>query len=182
MTVAGLGSYRVLAGTARDGDTVVTGLPLADLDDTIFWLVGLQAALSGAALLAAGLAAAVIVRRTLRPLHRVATLATHVTALPLARGEVELDERVPAADTDPAPRSVRSGPRSTSCSTMSAAPCLRARPARRGSGSSSPMPATSCALRWRRSGATPSSPGGAASRSPRTSRTRWCGSSPRPSG
>lgn len=80
---------------------LVTGLPLAGVHETVLWLVGVQGVLSGAALLAAGLAAAVIVRRTLQPLHRVASLATQVTGLPLERGEVELDARVPAADTDP---------------------------------------------------------------------------------
>jgi len=114
VTLPGLGDYRVLASTSStsstvgtgdrgaDGDdVVVTGLPLAGVHDTVFWLVGLQAVLSGAALLGAGCAAAKIVQRTLQPLHRVATLATHVTDLPLSRGEVELAERVPVADTDP---------------------------------------------------------------------------------
>ena len=52
-------------------------------------------------LLIAGVAGALIVRATLRPLNRVAATATRVTELPLDRGEVALAVRVPAADTDP---------------------------------------------------------------------------------
>ena len=99
--IPGRGDYRVFARAAPDGDVLLTGLPLDDVHEPVVKLVAVQAGLIGAALLAAGLAAALIVRRALRPLARVATLATHVTALPLERGEVDLDERVPAADTDP---------------------------------------------------------------------------------
>jgi two-component system OmpR family sensor kinase len=53
------------------------------------------------ALVAAGWAGAVIIRRTLKPLNRVAATATRVSELELDRGEVELAQRVPAADTDP---------------------------------------------------------------------------------
>ena len=101
VAVADLGDYRVLASRAPGGDVVVTGLPMADVDDAVLLLAGLQGGLSAAALLAAGLAAAAIVTRTLRPLHRVAGVATQVAGLPLDRGEVELGVRVPPADTDP---------------------------------------------------------------------------------
>jgi len=42
-----------------------------------------------------------IVRRSVRPLERVAETARKVAALPLDRGEVDLAVRVPARDTDP---------------------------------------------------------------------------------
>ena len=51
------------------------------------------------ALLGGGIAGAVLVRRELRPLERVADTAVKVSALPLDRGEVELAERV--RDVDP---------------------------------------------------------------------------------
>jgi two-component system, OmpR family, sensor kinase len=54
-----------------------------------------------AGLLAAAVAGVLVVRRTLRPLERVAATATRVTELPLASGEVSLAERVPETDTDP---------------------------------------------------------------------------------
>jgi two-component system OmpR family sensor kinase len=50
-------------------------------------------------LLGAGVAGAVVVRRELRPLERVAATAARVSALQLDRGEVSLVERVP--DVDP---------------------------------------------------------------------------------
>src|SRR5690606_38040461 len=49
-------------------------------------------------LAAAVLAGAVVVRRALRPLERVAATAAVVTAMPLDRGEVVLSARVPDAD------------------------------------------------------------------------------------
>jgi HAMP domain-containing protein len=53
----------------------------------------------GVTLLGAAVAGAVLVRRELRPLDRVADTAAKVSALPLYRGEVELAERV--HDVDP---------------------------------------------------------------------------------
>jgi two-component system OmpR family sensor kinase len=52
-------------------------------------------------LVIAGWAGALIVRGTLRPLRRVASTATRVSELKLDRGEVQLAQRVPTADTDP---------------------------------------------------------------------------------
>jgi two-component system, OmpR family, sensor kinase len=69
-------------------------------------LLGLAAA-AGAGIL--------IVRRTLRPLRRVAATATHVSELPLDRGEVALPVRVPEADTDPRTEVGQVGAAGTSC-------------------------------------------------------------------
>jgi two-component system, OmpR family, sensor kinase len=63
--------------------------------------VAVEAAVAVVALVAAALAGTLIVRRTLRPLRRVAATAARVSALPLERGEVDLAERVSVADTDP---------------------------------------------------------------------------------
>jgi two-component system OmpR family sensor kinase len=52
------------------------------------------------AVIIAGLAGVVIIRRTLRPLDRVAATATRVSELELDRGEVDLAQRVPEAFTD----------------------------------------------------------------------------------
>ena len=101
ITVPGQGGFRVLASSTPDGDVLVTGLPLREVDDTLAQLIAVETGVSAGGLLLAGLLAAVIVRRTLRPLSRVATLATHVSALPLDRGDIDLAERVPARDTDP---------------------------------------------------------------------------------
>jgi two-component system, OmpR family, sensor kinase len=95
-----LGDYRLVASTARDGDVVVTGLPLHDLEATLTTLGLVEGGVTLAALLLTGVAGAVIVRRSLRPLNRVAATAARVAELPLDRGEVALSVRVPDVDTD----------------------------------------------------------------------------------
>jgi len=95
-----VGDYRLTA-RSDGGSTVIIGLPLRSVQDTVDDLVVIEAGLAGAALLLAGGAGALIIRRSLRPLERVAATATRVTELPLDRGEVALSVRVPDADTDP---------------------------------------------------------------------------------
>jgi two-component system OmpR family sensor kinase len=101
LRLGSLGEYRVLAQQAADGDILVTGLPLNDVNATVYRLIAVELAVAVGGLLAATLAGLFIVRRSLRPLGRVAATATRVTALPLDRGEVSLFERVPPADSDP---------------------------------------------------------------------------------
>ena len=96
-----LGAYRLLAATTPDGDVIVTGLPLNGLQTTLYQLAAVEAGVAVLALIVAGFAGALIVRLTLRPLRRVAATAGRVAELPLDQGEVDLPERVPAADTDP---------------------------------------------------------------------------------
>ncbi|WP_084504424.1 cell wall metabolism sensor histidine kinase WalK [Actinoplanes sp. N902-109] len=94
------GDYRVLSRLTDNG-VVIAALPLKD---TTFTLLTVALVTGGAvlvALLVAGWAGAVIIRRTLKPLNRVASTATRVSELRLDRGEVELAQRVPQADTDP---------------------------------------------------------------------------------
>lgn len=100
--VDGLGTYRVVATTDARGELVVTGLPTTATTATVTRYVVVEVAV---ALVGLGVAAAVgtvLVRRELRPLHRVASTASRVAGLPLDRGEVVLADRVPAQDTDPA--------------------------------------------------------------------------------
>ena len=80
---------------------LVLAIPLAQVDDTVMWMIVAQAGVIGAGLVIAGALGLLIVRVTLRPLNRVAATAARVTELPLDRGEVALSVRVPAADTDP---------------------------------------------------------------------------------
>jgi two-component system OmpR family sensor kinase len=84
------------------GDVLVTGLPLSSTADAVRRLVAVELLVGLLALAAAALAAVLVIRRTLRPLDRVAATATRVSELPLASGEVQLAERVPPEDTDPA--------------------------------------------------------------------------------
>ncbi|MCO1594268.1 HAMP domain-containing histidine kinase [Micromonospora sp. RHAY321] len=95
------GDYRAVAQQFRDGRVRVVALPLAGVQETVWWMVAAQAGVAAVGLVIAGGAGALIVRATLRPLNRVAATATRVTELPLDRGEVALAVRVPAADTDP---------------------------------------------------------------------------------
>lgn len=95
-----LGSFRAVATVMPDGDTLITGLPLSDVDSTIWDLVLVELSLAALGLVLAGMAGATIVRLSLRPLQRVAATATRVAELPLAHGEVDLSVRVPDADTD----------------------------------------------------------------------------------
>ncbi len=100
--------YRVVAYTILSEDrstvigTVVVGVPLSEVDQTLIELVGLEILLSLLAMAGAAVVARTLVERTLRPLHRVAATAQQVSQLPLDRGEVALAIRVPAEDANPA--------------------------------------------------------------------------------
>jgi len=95
------GDYRLLATRTPDGDVLITGLPLTPVQSTLWQNIAVELAVAGAALALTTALGAMIVRRTLRPLRRVAATATRVSTLPLERGEVALAERVTEADTDP---------------------------------------------------------------------------------
>jgi two-component system, OmpR family, sensor kinase len=94
-----LGDYRLVATRTPIGDIVVTGLPEAPVQATVTSLVLIELVVTGITLAGAGAAAAMVVRRELRPLERVAATAARVSTLQLDRGEVSLVERVP--DVDP---------------------------------------------------------------------------------
>jgi two-component system OmpR family sensor kinase len=98
--IPGLGSYRL---TALDGDgaAVLAGLPMNDAQRMINHMVVLDVVIAAVGLTAAGCVSAVVVRRRLRPLGRVAATAAEVARAPLDRGEVTGLSRVPAHDTDP---------------------------------------------------------------------------------
>jgi two-component system OmpR family sensor kinase len=95
-----LGGYRLLAQPMPDGGVLVIGQPLAELQQTVWQMVGVEAGIAAGGLLIAGAAGALIVRASLRPLRRVAATAGRVAELPLDRGEVALSVRVPIGDTD----------------------------------------------------------------------------------
>ncbi|WP_026410794.1 sensor histidine kinase [Actinomadura oligospora] len=97
LDLTGLGEYRMVAVNGASGEVFVTGLPEATVDETVAALVRTELVVAGVTLLGAGTAGAVLIRRELRPLRRVAATAARVSALPLDRGEVDLGERVPHA-------------------------------------------------------------------------------------
>jgi two-component system OmpR family sensor kinase len=95
-----LGDYRVVSRITGDG-VVVAALPLAYTQSTLLAVALVTGGAVLVTLFVAGWGGAVIIRRTLKPLDRVAATATRVSELELDRGEVDLAQRVPAADTDP---------------------------------------------------------------------------------
>ncbi|NUT98057.1 MAG: HAMP domain-containing histidine kinase [Saccharothrix sp.] len=95
------GDYRVLSFRARDGARIVTALPMAEVDDTVLQVGLILGGVALAGLVAVSLAGALIIRKTLRPLERVAETASRVAELPLHEGKVALAERVPEQDTNP---------------------------------------------------------------------------------
>ncbi|MFJ6931763.1 ATP-binding protein [Streptomyces nigra] len=101
VTLPGLGEYRVLYVPALDGGGYYVALPTATVTGTLRTLVLIEAIVTAAALVAAGIAGTAIVGVATRPLRRVAATATRVSELPLHTGEVNLSERVPEPETDP---------------------------------------------------------------------------------
>ncbi|MET9261227.1 HAMP domain-containing sensor histidine kinase [Amycolatopsis sp. NPDC004079] len=98
--VGDLGDYRLTAAPTGDG-TVVTGVPLASVHQTLLTVGLILFGVAAAGVTGAAFLGAFAVRRTLRPLERVAETASRVSELPLDRGDVDLSVRVPAQDTDP---------------------------------------------------------------------------------
>ncbi|MFI6335598.1 ATP-binding protein [Streptomyces sp. NPDC050535] len=95
-----LGTYRITS-VAGDGIPVLVGLPMDDVQNMISGLVAVEAAVAAAGLTVAGCVCAVVIRRQLRPLGRVAATAVDVSHAPLSHGEVTALTRVPQGDTDP---------------------------------------------------------------------------------
>ncbi|WP_370330817.1 ATP-binding protein [Mycolicibacterium hippocampi] len=97
----GLGRYRVVSSPAHHpGESIVAGLPTADVDDTLLWVFVIFCVVGAVALVAAATAGIVIVRRQLEPLARVSEAAQQVADLELDRGEVRLP--TPIVKVDPA--------------------------------------------------------------------------------
>jgi two-component system, OmpR family, sensor kinase len=98
----GLGRYRIEAAHARrGGDTIIIGLPMANVDNTMIRVLLIFAVVTVIALAAATTAGIVIIRSALAPLRRVAQTAGEVVDLPLHRGEVALPVRVLESDANP---------------------------------------------------------------------------------
>jgi len=102
------GEFRLVAvrpptprGMPMPDTVLITGLPTAEMNDVLLTTGLILGGVSLVGLLAAAGAGALIVRRALDPLQRVAATASRVADLPLDHGEVELAERVPKRYTDP---------------------------------------------------------------------------------
>ena len=97
---ASLGSYRIAAAQLDNGDSVIIGLPLSEVNATIQQLTLVIVLVTLAGLVFAFLIASFVVRLAMKPLARVASTAEQVAHMPLDRGDVALSVRVPEADTD----------------------------------------------------------------------------------
>ena len=84
---------------ASPDDVLITGLPLATVDNTLNNVENTEHVVFATVLLLAVVLGAGLIQVSLRPLRRVAATATRVTELPLDSGEVTLPAGVP--DTDP---------------------------------------------------------------------------------
>ncbi len=96
-----LGAYRMVASATPSGDVIANGLPLSDVNTTVYQLLGIIGGITIIVLVIAFWIGRWVVRIALTPLERVVTTATHVSELPLDRGEVALGVRVPESDADP---------------------------------------------------------------------------------
>jgi len=95
----GLGRYRVVARHSRSsGNTIVSGLPMAEVYNTLLAVGTIFGIVAAIALVAATAAGIVIIRRQLAPVSRVAATARDVANLDLDRGEVTLPTHVLAVD------------------------------------------------------------------------------------
>ncbi|MEU2675555.1 HAMP domain-containing sensor histidine kinase [Streptomyces sp. NPDC007107] len=95
------GGGTAAGGASGGGTSVLVGIPTAEVDKAVNTLIIVEVCVTGAGLIAAGIAGAAMVGVALRPLRRVAATATRVSELPLHSGEVALLERVPDAEADP---------------------------------------------------------------------------------
>jgi two-component system OmpR family sensor kinase len=100
MRLDGLGRYRVVAMHARGpGETIVTGLPTSDVDDTLLTVMVIFCVVGAVALVGGTTFGIIIIRRQLAPLSRVSEAARQVADLELDRGEVRLP--TPIVKVDP---------------------------------------------------------------------------------
>ncbi len=90
--------YRVTAVAGRDGDILITGLPLSTVESTLRQVALAELIVFLSVLLLAGVLGTALVRLSLRPLRRVAATAARVAELPLDSGEVSLPVGVPYSD------------------------------------------------------------------------------------
>jgi two-component system OmpR family sensor kinase len=108
VSVPGYGDYRFIVTSAFDSSSgvpvrvsLVVGAPLSGLYKQIAGFLVLVALVVLAAIVLAAIIGAFLLRRAMRPLSRVAAVASNVAGMSLDRGDVHLAQRVPADDTNP---------------------------------------------------------------------------------
>ncbi|MEZ0092001.1 ATP-binding protein [Streptacidiphilus sp. EB129] len=101
ITLPGIGDFLVSSKVTPDGKTMVVGIPLSGVENTVNTLVVVEAVVTVGGLIVAGFLTFALIRLSLRPLDRVAATAVRISRLPLHQGEVGELVRVPEAYTDP---------------------------------------------------------------------------------
>jgi two-component system, OmpR family, sensor kinase len=108
VTVPGYGDYRFIITSGWDSSSglpvrveLAVGTPLSGLYRQITGFLVLVALVVVAAIVLAAIIGAFLLRRAMRPLSRVAAVASTVARMSLDRGDVHLAQRVPAEDTNP---------------------------------------------------------------------------------
>ena len=94
VTLPDLGHYRVLVTHGHDGDVLITGLPMREVDEPVQHVIAAEGFAFAVVVFTAALVGVVVIRRALGPLNRIASTARGVTALPLATGSVTLPDPV----------------------------------------------------------------------------------------
>ena len=103
VVVPGYGEYRFAATflPLPQGGTLLVGLPTTQLYKGIAQVIVPIIVVVLLAIVLAGILGALVISSALRPLRRVANVASNVAVMPLERGNVHLAQRVPDADTNP---------------------------------------------------------------------------------
>lgn len=100
LSVPDIGEVRAISAHNAKGYRTITAIPTADANEAFKAFVTLEFLLIAAATALAGGAGFLSIKRALRPLDSVAQTATHVSELPLAKGEVTQLDLVPDSLTD----------------------------------------------------------------------------------
>ncbi|MCU1472489.1 HAMP domain-containing sensor histidine kinase [Amnibacterium sp.] len=100
VVVPGYGEYR-FAPVYGAGTALLVGLPTSQLYKGIAQVIVPIVVVVLLSIVLAGILGAFVIRGALRPLRRVATVASNVAGMRLERGSVHLAQRVPAEDTNP---------------------------------------------------------------------------------
>lgn len=97
--IPGVGRYRIHL-VSDGGEARVIGMPTDEIDETLASLRQTELVVGLLGILAAAAAAWFVVRRQLAPLREVAATARRVSELPLATGDIAIEERVPSRLAD----------------------------------------------------------------------------------
>ncbi|UGS26791.1 HAMP domain-containing protein [Microbacterium resistens] len=94
-------SVQLVSGGRTEAFTMIVGLPRNDIQKTLSTLFTVIALATAGGLILLAVTTAITIRVSLRPLRAVAATANRVANQPLDRGDVSIQERVPAMEADP---------------------------------------------------------------------------------